>query len=275
MYPRLHITQFAPLSPFPDVWLCRHGQCFPNLWENQAKKKGEDRVKRRTGRIRDLALTGLGQRQSYSLGAYLSEMETPPTLIVSSPLRRALDSAKLVAIPLLNAGKEVEIVVCPDIYDRQGGEIDLLRFTSTTAYLRAADDSERKRWADLGELYYAAPAGGEHYAHCCGRARNAWRDIKEVYGDKYKGVLIMCHNSMVRAFTAACCGMTEEAFVAFCKKDVPNGSVFALRRNDEGFLSPVAEDFVKPPLVRKRDWKTLMKQEERRAKGGSPVKIAA
>jgi broad specificity phosphatase PhoE len=255
MYP-LNIRQFALPSPFDAVWLGRHGQCRLNLAELEAERRGEDTIRRALGRSGG-GLTERGERDACSLGIQMRKFR--PTLIVSSPLPRALDSAKWVAIALLSAGIEVEIVVHPALYDRLVG--DRGGYISTRAYLNHADRKERERCRELGKLYYAAP-GGEPYANCCQRAGNAFRDIAQTHGGRHERVLFMVHNSIVRALAAVCCGMTEREFVAFCKLKVPNGSIFGLRRNDEGFLSPVpGEGLVVPPLIPKREWKGWIKEK--------------
>ena len=84
------------------IYLVRHGQTEFNL------------ARRHQGHV-DSPLTALGREQACRVGDTLAGLRIPPeTLIVSSPLGRALQTARLVA---LSAGIDSEILLDPDLME--------------------------------------------------------------------------------------------------------------------------------------------------------------
>lgn len=72
-----------PIDPQARIWLVRHGE---TEWSAQGKHTGKT----------DLPLTDAGRRQADALSSFLGEIS--PSLVISSPRQRALDTARLAGL---------------------------------------------------------------------------------------------------------------------------------------------------------------------------------
>src|SRR6186713_411950 len=84
-----------PLIP-RSLWLIRHGQSAGNVARDRAEQQGLHTIEL-TGRDIDVPLSPLGERQSLALGRYIGALpaEQAPTVVMSSPYTRALQTAEL------------------------------------------------------------------------------------------------------------------------------------------------------------------------------------
>jgi len=166
-----------------EVVLVRHGE---TEWS---------RTGRHTGRT-DVPLTEVGERQARALGAALRGHEF--ALVLSSPLRRALDTARL-------AGFEPE--VRDDLAEWDYGEYDGL----TTPEIR----EQVPDWT----IWRYGALGGESVDQLGARADRVLNELLAVEGD----VLVFSHGHFLRVLTACWLGL-----------EAADGRLFAL---DSGTLS--------------------------------------
>jgi probable phosphoglycerate mutase len=166
-----------------EVVLVRHGE---TEWS---------RTGRHTGRT-DLPLTEEGDQQARAVGAALRGREF--ALVLSSPLRRALDTARL-------AGFEPE--VRDDLAEWDYGEYDGV----TTPEIR----EQVPDWT----IWRYGALGGESVEQLAARADRAVAELLAVDGD----VLVFSHGHFLRVLTARWLGL-----------EAADGRLFAL---DSGTLS--------------------------------------
>ena len=150
------------VSARPRLWIVRHGE---TEWSREL---------RHTGRT-DVLLTDVGERQAQAVGEALRGREF--ALVLSSPLRRALDTARL-------AGFEPE--VREELAEWDYGDYEGLR----TAEIR-------ERVPDWTIWRYGAP-GGESVAEAGARADRVVAELRRADGD----VLAFGHGHILRVLTA-------------------------------------------------------------------------
>lgn len=148
----------------PRVWLVRHGE---TEWA---------RLGRHTGRT-DIPLTELGREQAASVGARLAGR--PFALVLSSPLSRALDTARL-------AGFANRVQTTDDLLEWDYGADE----GRTTAEIRL----ERPTWTIWGD----GPKGGETIRHVGTRVDRAIALARQQAGD----VLLFAHGHVLRILAA-------------------------------------------------------------------------
>jgi probable phosphoglycerate mutase len=166
-----------------EVVLVRHGE---TEWSRELKH---------TGRT-DVPLTEVGERQARVVGEALRGREF--ALVLSSPLRRALDTARL-------AGFEPE--VRDELAEWDYGEYDGRR----TVEIR----EEVPDWT----IWRYGALGGETVAEVSARADRLVEELLRAEGD----VLVFSHGHLLRVLTARWLGL-----------DAADGRLFAL---DSGTLS--------------------------------------
>jgi probable phosphoglycerate mutase len=145
-----------------EVVLVRHGE---TEWSRDL---------RHTGRT-DVPLTEVGERQARTVGAALRGREFE--LVLSSPLRRALDTARL-------AGFEPELR--DDLAEWDYGDYEGIR-----------TDEIRKEVPDWTIWRYGA-RGGESVEEAGARADRVVQELRRVDGD----VLVFGHGHFLRVLTA-------------------------------------------------------------------------
>jgi broad specificity phosphatase PhoE len=153
--------------------LLRHGRTASNA------------SRRLLGRM-DVPLDELGQRQAEALGE--SPLVQQATRVVSSPLRRALDTAAALGRPVT--------------VDERWTEIDYGRFDGLE--LDRATDLFRQWGRDIGFV----PEGGESLSSVGGRVRAACEDLwPEAAVDD---VVVVSHVSPIKAAVAWALGVHDE-----------------------------------------------------------------
>ena len=163
----------------PDLWLVRHG---PTEWSEQG---------RHTGRT-DVPLTAAGEAAARDLAPRLAAPDF--ALVLSSPLLRARDTARLAGFP----GAEVD----PDLEEWDYGEMEGL----TTAEIR-------KRGGDWTQwtVWTGALPGGETAEEVGARARRVLERAHRATGR----VLIFGHGHQLRILTAVALGLGSGAGARF------------------------------------------------------------
>lgn len=158
-------------ASLPDAWLVRHG-------ETEWSKMG-----RHTGRT-DIRLTAAGEQQAHRSGRVLRDH--PYASILSSPMARALDTARL-------AGLGDEVTIDPDLSEWDYGAYEGL----TTAEIR--------RTVPGWTIWTHVVPGGETLEAVARRADRAIERIRAAEGD----VLLFSHGHFIRVLAARWIGQSS------------------------------------------------------------------
>ena len=153
-----------PTTPRPELWLVRHGE---TEWS---------RLGRHTGRT-DLQLTDAGRAQARSVARKLDGHEFG--LVLSSPLSRALDTARL-------AGFAGEVETDDDLLEWHYGADEGL----TTAEIRV----DRPGWT----VWRDGPRDGETAEEVAARVDRVIERVRAAQGD----VLVFAHGHLLRVLAA-------------------------------------------------------------------------
>ena len=151
-------------DPRPELWLVRHG-------ETEWSKLG-----RHTGRT-DLALTEAGKRQARAVARKLEGHSF--TLVLSSPLSRALDTARL-------AGYAAEVETTDDLLEWDYGADE----GRTTADIRI----DRAGWT----VWRDGPLDGETADEVAARVDRVIERVRAADGD----ALVFAHGHVLRVLAA-------------------------------------------------------------------------
>lgn len=164
------------------VLLARHGQTD---WNATGRYHGQANV----------PLNETGHRQAEGLAMVLSSHDLD--LIVSSPLDRALDTARAVA-----AGRATPVVV-----DHRLLEVDVGEWTGLTEAEVFARDPEFARARSAGRDYRLSPSG-ETTSQCGHRIADALREIAAT--DPGSRILVVSHGYALQAGLGEVLGWTIE-----------------------------------------------------------------
>ena len=169
------------------LYLTRHGE---TEWNAQNKVCG----------ITDVDLTDKGRAQARELGEKLRDYKID--LIVSSPLKRALETARMV-----EGGRGVPI------------EVDRRLIEQDYGVYEGADRLDPGFWA-VKRTFAVRYPGGESMMDVAGRVYPLLKELK----DRYPGrtVLLVCHGGVCRVIRSYFEDMTNEEFPRW---SVPNAAV--------------------------------------------------
>ena len=148
----------------PKLWIVRHGE---TTWA---------RLGRHTSRT-DVPLTSRGREDARRIGALLAERDF--TLVLSSPKRRALETAML-------AGFASRVELSEDLLEWDYGADEGL----TTPQIRA----DRPGWT----IWRDGPRDGETARHVAARVDRVIARVRAAPGD----ALVFAHGHVLRALTA-------------------------------------------------------------------------
>ncbi len=199
------------------IGLIRHGESSGNVAWHAAEAAGHEMIDIPL-RDADVPLSPEGERQGRALGRWFATMprEQWPDLVVSSPYRRTIDTARLAL------RGHPRTLVDERLRDRELGVLDLL--TTHGVAKRYPEESARER--RLGKFYYRPP-GGESWADVALRLRSLLRDLDG------RRVLLFGHEitAYLLRYLLEC--LPERDIAAFARNSVvPNGSLTSWRREE-------------------------------------------
>lgn len=200
------------------LWVVRHGESAGNLALNAAETQGAHLVEV-SARDADVPLSPLGERQAAALGRFFAARPEPevPTLVVSSPYRRAHDTARI----FLSAGgfAQVPCIIDERLREKEFGALNRLTKTGILASL-PEQAALRKT---LGKFYYRPP-GGESWCDIVLRLRCFWSDLRQEHpGER---VLVICHSVVTFCLRYIIEGLNEEQVLALdASHDVANCAI--------------------------------------------------
>ncbi|NYG54625.1 histidine phosphatase family protein [Nocardioides perillae] len=207
----------------------RHGESAANLADAAARAAGAEALDL-ADRDADVALSETGRAQAEALGRWLLDTDEArrPTVVVSSPYRRARDTAAGAADPL---GLDIELD--ERLRERDLGLLDGL----TPEGVRSRLPSEAERRARLGKFWYVPPSG-ESWADVAQRLRGLLADLR--HGFDGERVWLFTHQAVVMTFRYVLEDVEESALLDLDRQvRIPNASVTTYRREGR-FLEPVA-----------------------------------
>ena len=175
------------------LWLVRHGESAGNVARADAEASGATLIAIE-GRDVDVPLSALGERQARALGTWFSQQPNreQPTVVLSSPYARALQTSKLV---LESAGLEsaVPLLIDERLREKEFGSLN--RFTR--AGIMSVFPEEAQRRTEIGKFYYRPP-GGESWCDVLLRLRSVLDQLQLRYAGQR--VLVVSHQVVVICF---------------------------------------------------------------------------
>jgi len=202
------------------LWLVRHGESAGNLALNQAERAGAATIEIE-GRDIDVPLSELGQRQADAVGRWFERRDEQPSVILSSPYARALQSMQRIAHRLPEPTPQCS--VDERLREREFGELN--RFTKAGILARFPEEARRR--SDLGKFYYRPP-GGESWCDVVLRLRSVVQDLQLNHAGER--VLIVAHQVVVLCFRYVLEELDEERLLAIDREgEVANCSITSFR----------------------------------------------
>jgi len=227
------------LPLFADVpaslTLVRHGESLANVADARARAARADRLDLDV-RDADVDLSDNGVRQADALGTWFRSLtdDARPTLVISSPFRRALHTAQRTV-----GETDVEIVVDERLRERDLGAFDGL----TGRGIRDRYAEEAARRDRLGKFYYRPPQG-ESWAEVVLRIRSLLGDLRT--GHEGARIWMFSHQAVIMSFRYVLEAIPEPELLELDRQvTVGNGSVTSyVRRDDRLELAAFADDQV-------------------------------
>lgn len=208
-----------------QIVLVRHGESLGNLADAEARERGAERLDL-TARDADVELSDTGRQQAEAVRKWLANADDAarPTVVLSSPYRRAAETA---LCALGDLGVEV-------IFDERLRERDLGLFDGLTgAGIRAKYPDETERRKKLGKFYYQPPSG-ESWADVVLRIRSLLADLRD--GFDGERVWMFSHQAVIMSFRYVLEGLSEQQLLEIDgSQSLGNASMTRYRRGDEGY----------------------------------------
>lgn len=187
-----------------SLWLVRHGQSQGNVARERANINGLETIEMPT-RDADVELSDAGIAQATALGRWLALQPAGelPTVILSSPYRRAMETARLMQEYAGAPLQSLTIDVDDRLRDRELGILDGLTWKGT----QARYPIEAERAVRVGRYFYRPP-GGESWADMSLRIRSVLADVaREWAGER---VLLVCHDVPIQLIRVIIEGLSEQ-----------------------------------------------------------------
>jgi broad specificity phosphatase PhoE len=209
-----------------ELVLVRHGESVGNLADTEARDADAERLEL-SARDADVELSPNGEEQARTLGRWVGGLAegVRPDLVVSSPYRRAADTART-ALEALGA----EVVLDERLRERDLGLFDGL----TGKGIRARYPEEAERRSHVGKFYYQPPSG-ESWADVVLRVRSLLADLREGYDGRR--VWLFTHQAVIMSFRYALEGLDEEELLDIDRSiAIPNASITRYERADDALV---------------------------------------
>lgn len=216
------------LPLFTDVpaslTLVRHAESLGNVANAEARAAEAHQLELDV-RDADIDLSENGTRQADALGGWFGSLTSDerPTLVLSSPYRRALHTAMRTV-----GDTGIEIVVDERLRERELGVFDGL--TGRGIRHRYADEAERR--ARNGKFYYRPPQG-ESWADVVLRVRSVLGDLRTGFAGAR--LWVFSHQAVIMSMRYVLEGLGEEEILDLDREaTVGNASVTTYVRRGDG-----------------------------------------
>jgi broad specificity phosphatase PhoE len=209
-------------SRWPQLlWLVRHGQSAGNVARDEAHAAGLARIPL-IGRDVDVPLSALGEAQSAALGRWFAAFGEQPDVLMSSPYRRARQTAEIFR-NVGGCGPETPICVDERLREKEFGILDGL----TTPGVAAVYPEQAEFRRVLGKFYHRPP-GGESWTDVILRLRSILDTISLHHAERR--VMIVAHQVVVLCMRYILEGLDEQRILEIdAAGDVANCSVTEYR----------------------------------------------
>jgi broad specificity phosphatase PhoE len=157
----------------------------------------------------DVPLSELGEEQARALGTWLDGLERPPSVIVSSPYRRAAHTA---ALATKASRHRIPVELDERLREREFGILDRL----TKPGIEARYPEQAAARAFLGKMYHRPP-GGESWADVAARVRAVLGDLSLDHPDE--DVVVVSHQAVIMLFRYVLEGLDEPTLLAIDKAE--------------------------------------------------------
>jgi broad specificity phosphatase PhoE len=203
----------------------RHGESVGNRADAAAREAEAEQLDL-DQRDADVELSDTGRDQAEALARWLAEApeEWRPTLAITSPYRRAAETAAHAL-----GRTDVEPVLDERLRERDLGAFDGL----TGRGIRARHPEEAARRKKLGKFYYQPPSG-ESWADVVLRVRSLLDDLRHGYDGER--LWLFTHQAVIMAFRYALEDIDEEHLLRIDgETPIPNASLTRFCRTGAHF----------------------------------------
>jgi probable phosphoglycerate mutase len=212
------------------MWLVRHGQSAGNVANDHAIATGLHAIDL-TYRDVDVALSPLGVRQATALGQWFRRQPAAygPTVVLTSPYRRAMSTAELIAAEL-EAARRPTLVFDERLREKELGSLNRL----TRAGILSKFPAEAVLRDQIGKFYYRPP-GGESWCDVLLRLRSLVDSVRLQYAGER--VLVVSHQVLILCFRYLLENLTEQQILEIDRTgDVANCSLttYACNVDEQG-----------------------------------------
>ncbi len=198
------------------LWVIRHGQSAGNVARDAAESAGIALIDIATRDI-DTPLSDLGEQQARALGKWLASLGDAerPTVVLCSPYKRALDSARLM---LDAAGLHGQVPLHCDerLREKEFGILDRL----TVHGIKLRHPELHAQRGHVGKFYFRPP-GGESWCDVILRLRGVMDTL--MLDHRGERVVLMAHQVVVNCMRYLVERLSESEILAIdARGDVPN-----------------------------------------------------
>lgn len=216
------------MKTFPQtIWLIRHGESIGNIARRKAEENNA-KVIASPHREPDVELSPTGIEQAEKLGRWFSSEGLKPSIIYTSPYKRAQETARIMLETSgIDQGKYV-FKYDERLRERELGVFDCLtKFGAVEKYPELCE--QRERW---GKFYFRPP-GGESWADVIIRLRSFIEtDLSRL---ERENVVILTHEVVVRCFRYILEAMSEKQILEIDgASDVKNGGITSYEKDNDG-----------------------------------------
>lgn len=217
------------MTELSRLLLVRHGQSIGNVAVDRARDTGAHELDLQH-RDADTPLSEMGRAQGSAVGTWIADLpaERQPTIWLSSPYRRASDTATLAA--------EAAATQATVIFDERLRERDLGLLDGYTGRgIRHLYPEEARRRDSIGKFYYRPP-GGESWTDVLLRVRHLLSDLRQLHpGER---VCLFSHQAVIMCFRVALENLSEGDVLRIDRENpLPNCSVTSYaERADSGLV---------------------------------------
>lgn len=225
------------------IWVVRHGQSAGNVARDRAEAANITLIELEH-RDADVPLSGLGQRQSRALAAWMGRLPESerPQVVLASPYVRARQTAEAVTAVLGQQG--ATLVIDERLREKEFGVLD--RYTTAGILATFPELAEQRKL--VGKFYFRPP-GGESWCDVILRLRGVVSDLQQSHAGAR--VLIVAHQVIVNCMRYLLEGLDEKAILAIDRQgDVPNCGVTEYHAARDGAaVDLVRSNFIPPELA--------------------------
>jgi broad specificity phosphatase PhoE len=210
----------SSVSTWPrSLWLVRHGQSAGNVARDEAIATGADIIDIAERDV-DVPLSPRGRAQAAAIALWTKRLADSdrPTVVLTSPYSRAVETAAMLAETVEEPGNRTPIID-ERLREKEFGALDRL----TKAGITARFPEEVGMRERLGKFYYRPPSG-ESWCDVIQRLRGVMLELQHNYAGEH--VAIVGHQVIVLCFRYLLEQLDEAKILAIDRAgDVANGSI--------------------------------------------------